>query len=57
MKGEASDVLREQNEWLLEELKTVRQQLAELEKRVARLELAEEMWQEPGAAGDQQVNP
>jgi predicted nucleic acid-binding Zn-ribbon protein len=37
-----------------EELKAMRRQIVALEGRVARLEVAEEMWQEPGAAGDRQ---
>jgi hypothetical protein len=57
MKSEASEILSEQHEWLLQEVKAHRQQLAGLEQRVARLELSEELWQEPGSAGDTQVKP
>jgi BMFP domain-containing protein YqiC len=55
MRGEV--VKRSELDQLREDLVSIRTQLIELERRVAKLELVEELWQAPAAAGDQDVAP
>jgi hypothetical protein len=42
---------------LKEELRAMQRQIVALEERLSRVEVSEELWQEPGAAGDQPLAP
>jgi hypothetical protein len=55
--GTEAGLPREEGAWLLDELRALRQQIVGLEERVARLELAQEIWREPDAAGDAEPHP